>query len=95
MIYVSLDIVNEKLKSKELTVETNLPSELPEIVGDAEYLPRVFVHILDNAIKFTNNGGKVTISALMENDFVHLTITDTGIGMSKEDLKKVFRCLSS
>lgn len=91
MIYVSLDIVNEKLKSKELTLETNLPSELPEIVGDAEYLPRVFVHILDNAIKFTNNGGKVTISALMENDFVHLTITDTGIGMSKEDLKKVFQ----
>jgi len=91
MIYISLDIVNEKLKSKRLTLETNVPLELPEIVGDAEYLPRVFVHILDNAIKFSNDGGKVTLSAMLENDFVHLTIIDTGIGISKEDLKKVFQ----
>ncbi|WP_370576048.1 ATP-binding protein [Methanomethylovorans sp.] len=91
MLHVSLDIVSEKLKYKGITLETNIPYQLPEIVGDADYLPRVFVHILDNAIKFTNSDGKITLSATEEKDFVHLIINDTGIGIAKENLEKVFQ----
>lgn len=91
MLHISLDIVNEKLKYKGLILETYIPSGLPQIVGDTDYLPRVFVHILDNAIKFTNEGGKITISVTEEMNFVHLTFKDTGIGIAEENLEKVFQ----
>jgi two-component system phosphate regulon sensor histidine kinase PhoR len=91
MLHVSLDIVSEKLKYKGITLETNIPCQLPEITGDVDYLPRVFVHILDNAIKFTNRSGKITLSVTEEKDFVHLVINDTGIGIAEENLEKVFQ----
>lgn len=91
MLHISLNIVSEKLKHKGLELEASIPSELPEIVGDIDYLPRVFVHILDNAVKFTNSGGKVTVSVMEEKGFVHLIINDTGIGIAEADLDKVFQ----
>ena len=90
ILHVSFDIVSEKLKYKGLALEANIPSEMPEIVGDADYLPRVFVHILDNAIKFTDTGGKITVSITEDKGFVHLIINDTGIGIAEENLEKVF-----
>ncbi len=91
MLHISLNIVSEKLKHKGLELEEGIPSKLPEIIGDIDYLPRVFVHILDNAIKFTNSGGKITVSVTEEKEFVHLIINDTGIGIAEANLEKVFQ----
>ncbi|MCC7575827.1 MAG: PAS domain-containing sensor histidine kinase, partial [Methanomethylovorans sp.] len=91
MLHVSLNIVSEKLKHKGLTLEKDIAPQLPEIIGDIDYLPRVFVHILDNAIKFTNTGGKITVSVIEDDGFVHLIINDTGIGIAEANLEKVFQ----
>lgn len=91
LLHISLNIVSEKLRQKGLELEANIPLELPEIIGDIDYLPRVFVHLLDNAIKFTNIGGKITVSVTEEKGFVHLIINDTGIGIAEKDLEKVFQ----
>ncbi len=90
MLHVSLNMVGEKLKYKGLALEEKISPQLPEIIGDIDYLPRVFVHILDNAIKFTNNGGKITVSVTEDNGLLHLIINDTGIGIAEENLQKVF-----
>lgn len=95
LLHISLNIVSEKLRQKGLELEANIPLELPEIIGDIDYLPRVFVHLLDNAIKFTNIGGKITVSVTEEKGFVHLIINDTGIGIAEKDLEKFFRCSSN
>jgi PAS domain S-box-containing protein len=91
LIHIALNIVSDKLKCKDLTIELNIAPDVPEIIGDIDYLPRVFVHILDNAIKFTDNKGKITITVKREKESVHLVIKDTGIGIAENDIEKVFQ----
>jgi len=70
-------------------VRLPLPN-LPEIIGDQVQLNQVLVNLVVNAIQAMPNGGKLTIETDAENDYVNLIIEDTGIGMSKEVLEKIF-----
>ncbi|GAX60270.1 signal transduction histidine kinase [Candidatus Scalindua japonica] len=64
-----------------------------EINGDKIMLRRVFANLLDNAIKYTSPGGRVYISLEDRNDDVIVSITDTGVGITEESLRKIFdRC---
>ena len=51
----------------------------------------IFRNLLSNAIKFTPEGGTVSVNATTTNDRLMLSIEDTGLGMSPEDLKKLFK----
>ena len=62
---------------------------LPIVYGDASRLRQVFINVIDNAIKYTNSGGKVSIEAFAEKGNVIVLISDTGVGISPEDLPKV------
>jgi len=79
-----------EITSKNHEVETNFPDDLPLIEGDLDYLEDAFVNIIDNASKFTPNSGKILISAIKEDDRIHLRITDDGIGIAEEHLPHVF-----
>lgn len=62
---------------------------LPAVLGDMNRLKQVFVNIIDNAIKYTDSGDKITVSAgLVENEII-IKVIDTGCGISKEDLPKI------
>lgn len=62
---------------------------LPPLQGDADRLRQVFVNIMDNALKYTPEGGTVTVSAGAEGGKLWVTVEDTGCGISEEDLPKV------
>lgn len=61
-----------------------------EIYGDRERLTELFINLVDNAIKYNIKGGKIIISSEMENGFIVITISDTGIGIPDEHLDKIF-----
>jgi two-component system phosphate regulon sensor histidine kinase PhoR len=63
---------------------------LPVIEGDAERLERVMVNLLLNALKFTPAGGSIRVHAAQENGAVAVFVTDTGTGISADDLPRVF-----
>lgn len=63
---------------------------LPEVKADSKKVRRVLRNLLDNAIKFTDKGG-VTVDAYQKGKFVQVNITDTGRGISKEDLPRLFK----
>ncbi len=67
-----------------------LPAGLPPVLGDRERLGLVFSHLIDNAIKFSPNGGTVTIRAWADESQVYVSITDEGIGIAPEHLGRVF-----
>lgn len=75
---------------QDLTVLLKLPVDLPPVPIDKGRIEQVVTNILHNAIKFTPPGGRITISAQAEPDVVAVSITDTGIGIAKEDLPHVF-----
>ena len=81
--------IKPAIKNKKLKLITNIPKELPEVFGDKNRLIQVFKNLLENAIKFTDNG-TITIEAEKKNDHLLFAVKDTGIGISKYELKKIF-----
>jgi heavy metal sensor kinase len=77
--------------SKNLTLTCNLPSSLM-ISGDTDQLIRVLVNLLDNAIKYTEQG-TITLSAHENQEHAILEVADTGIGISREHLPHIFKRL--
>ncbi|MFA9380406.1 MAG: sensor histidine kinase, partial [Acetanaerobacterium sp.] len=66
------------------------PESLSPVFGDRNRLKQVFVNIIDNALKYSDNGGRITISARESpQKEIHISISDTGSGISAEDLPKV------
>lgn len=91
-----LTIVAERAEKGRVKITTDIPKTLPSLVADRLRLIQVILNILTNAVKFTPEGGHVElkVSTRQEHGQVSqfvFTITDTGIGMSKEDLDKAFQ----
>ena len=68
----------------------NVPDSLPQVTGNPDRTQQVLIALLDNAFKYTPEGGTVTLSAVTEGDVVRVTVRDTGIGIGPEDLPHVF-----
>ncbi len=79
------------VQEKGLTLETEFGADLPVILVDKDRLAQVFSNLINNAMKFTKEG-KITISVSCE-DKKNMTfgVRDTGIGITKEDLPKLFK----
>lgn len=75
--------------TKQISLDINLNEEI-ECYFDATKLQMAVSNILSNAFKFTPKSGKVSISLLKDNHFAKIVISDTGIGIPKEDLPKIF-----
>ena len=75
---------------QNLTISIELPPDLPIVPLDKGRIEQVVTNILHNAIKFTQSGGRIAISAKAEPDVVVVSIADTGMGISKEDLPHVY-----
>jgi heavy metal sensor kinase len=73
----------------QLTLDTQ-PFPPVAVLGHRSRLHELFANILDNAVKYTPAGGRVTLSAELDADDVHVTIADTGVGIPEEELPKVF-----
>jgi signal transduction histidine kinase len=58
--------------------------------GDSERLGQVITNLLTNAIKYNRDGGEIFVTTRVENNFAVLTVRDTGLGISAEDLPRVF-----
>lgn len=73
-------------------VRTELPAHLPEVHADLDAVATVIDHLLENAVKYSPDGGPVTLSAAASEagDAVVVSVTDVGIGMSPEQLEHAF-----
>jgi signal transduction histidine kinase len=88
-----LDEIAEDMKpvveNKNLKFIIKIPRDLPNIMGDRHRLPQVLKNLFVNAIKFTDNGS-ISIEAEKKENHILITINDTGIGISIDELKKIF-----
>jgi len=79
------------IKSKNIQFSVDSNNELPKIEVDKAKIQFAVDMLVDNAIKYTPNGGKISASFKVENGYIVLKIMDNGIGMSYFDKKKLFR----
>jgi signal transduction histidine kinase len=79
-------------ETRGLTLDVSLPAEVPHVAADREALRRVVCSLIENAIKYTPEGGRVTVGARTAPNAgsVDITVRDTGVGILSEDLPFVF-----
>jgi len=82
--------MESRKSSRKVSVEPLIEGPVPEVRTDPTALERIYYHLIDNAIKFIPQQGSVTISFRQTGNRLEITISDTGIGMTPENLKKVF-----
>jgi len=81
--------VEPAAKQKRIALTQKI-AKLPMIRADGELLAEVLNNLVDNAIKFTPEGGRVTVEAKRERGNILVMVTDTGIGIAKKDMPKLF-----
>jgi PAS domain S-box-containing protein len=83
-------LVRERAGERNIDLSVRLPESLPRLWADERKVKQILINLLSNAIKFTPEGGSVTVSAERDaSDAVHLSVSDTGIGIAKESLETV------
>ncbi|HEY9877879.1 MAG TPA: histidine kinase [Leptolyngbyaceae cyanobacterium] len=89
-----LDVVNSfrsRFEERHHQVKTDIPQDLPSVYADGVQVRRVIVNLLDNAVKYTPEGGQIEITALHRTtQKVQITIHDTGPGIPPENRENIF-----
>ena len=80
----------EQYRDKSMALVWKKPADLPQVRGDATRATQVLSNLLANAWHYTPEGGQVTISVKRTDGFVQVDVADTGIGISPEDVSRIF-----
>jgi signal transduction histidine kinase len=89
-IDASLRLIRERAHQSGISLSTKIPEDLPSLYCDLRKFKQIAINILSNAVKFTPKGGSVTTRLFIgEIGDLYLEISDTGIGISPDDLEKV------
>jgi len=90
MILNAVESYRAAARQRGVELTTNLPGDLPEVSADALQIAHVFANLLFNALKYTDSGGAITMSAQADQELVRFSVSDTGKGIPEEHLPKIF-----
>ena len=91
-IYASIaDDMQMRAKTQHRLLTVTIPDDLPTVAADRSSISEVISNLIDNAIKYSFEGGVITVSAQVKGDFDEISITDNGIGMPASVVKNLFR----
>ncbi len=85
------DEMRPMMVSNGLTVLVSVPASLPAVVADQERIRQVVLNLMTNALKFTPEGGKITLRAHAGSDNLVVEVQDTGTGISPDQQKELFQ----
>ena len=86
----SVEMLRPLAEQKKLNVTLDLPQKVPEARGSTTRLKQVITNLVGNAIKFTSSPGEISVRLKEGDGFLRVEVTDTGMGISAEDLPRIF-----
>ena len=86
--------ISTELGLKEITLDLALAREEAPVMGDAMRLQQVFWNLLKNAVKFTDAGGRISMQSRLADGQVEVAIADNGIGMTPQEIDRVFNAFA-
>jgi len=90
LIIETVDGLKTQAKAKGLSVSADLPDKLPPVNIDSHRISQVLRNLLENAVANTASGDAITVSARQQENYVEVAVTDTGEGITTEDLANIF-----
>lgn len=85
------EMINYIANSKNIDLSYNFEDEKIVVQAYSDYLKQLLLNLIDNAIKYTPEGGKVTVNQFTRNDEIVIEVIDNGVGIPKEDQSKIFQ----
>jgi len=85
-----LALQKKVIEDKGHHVSVDIPDDLPKVLVDRQRMEQVFLNLLDNAVKFTAPGGRISIKAQWDKPYVRVEVKDNGVGIPAEHLARVF-----
>jgi two-component system phosphate regulon sensor histidine kinase PhoR len=86
----AMESLSAKIREKKISTSVKLHSSSLKVLCDQEQILRVFINLLDNAIKYNNPGGSVKITSVDEGGHMRFILEDTGIGIEEKHLPRLF-----
>ncbi|MEN8799843.1 MAG: ATP-binding protein, partial [Flavobacteriaceae bacterium] len=86
----SFAAIETAANNKNIFLEKNVSENSPSLMGDKELLKVGIINILNNAVKYTPQNGKITLSLFNQNGHIIFDVVDTGYGISSKDLPYIF-----
>ena len=86
-----VESLRPRVEARHLMIDVRLPAGPPlQIEADPTRVAQVLSNLVDNAVKYTPDGGRIVVSVTVVDDFASITVTDSGIGMSADLVPRVF-----
>jgi len=85
-----MTFARERARAQGLRLEFDCPSDIGSVPGDERRLKQAIFNLVSNALKFTPEGGTVTLAARRESGRVALVVSDTGVGVAEQDQQRIF-----
>ncbi len=85
------DDMQLRAHSQNRMLSVNIPSDLPTVAADRASISEVMGNLIDNAIKYSNEGGVINVTAAVKSDFVEVSVQDFGIGMPGNVVSNLFQ----
>jgi two-component system, OmpR family, phosphate regulon sensor histidine kinase PhoR len=82
--------LSPKAEAKQIVLQQDIAADLPFILADAAQLQQVFTNLIDNAVTYTPDGGRVEIRAVVKQGNIVVEVEDTGVGVDEKDLPFIF-----
>lgn len=83
-------VLDELAEKKNIKIEIDIDKDIPLIYGNSGWFKQMLINLIDNAIKYTPEGGSVTVIADNDENNLCISVTDTGIGIAKEHFERLF-----
>lgn len=90
IIEATHDLLIPQMKEKQIQWKVEAPQTLEKVNIDRSQYERIFINLVSNAIKFTPENGTISITIVNNNGILEITVTDTGIGISQDDIDRLF-----
>jgi two-component system phosphate regulon sensor histidine kinase PhoR len=86
----AVQLLRDQAVSRQISVQVDIPGNVPRVMADPGQLEQVLVNLLDNAVKYTPEGGNVRVFSEEEGDLIRISLADNGIGIPAKDLPRIF-----